>query len=107
MSTVASTPSLAPAARTTLRMAWATRPRWLGTLAQPLDGLVVVDVDFGGLGPGRVEPDALDETPVAGRPGIRSHDAIGRLLLLAHALEAELDGHLSPNPGPDRPCRAS
>src|SRR5205085_2826031 len=72
----------------------------LGALAQPFDGLVVVDVDLGRLGPRRVEPDALDEAPVAGRAGVGGDDAVGRLLLLAHALEAQLDGHLSPRPGP-------
>src|SRR6185503_2209216 len=63
----------------------------LGTLLEPGDGLVVVDVDHRRLLARLVGADDLDEPAVAGRTGIRGDHPVGGLLLLAHPHEAELD----------------
>ena len=65
----------------------------LGALAEPVHGLVVVDTDRRGIGSGVVDTHDLDESSVTGRPGVGRHHAVGRLLLLAHPHQAELDGH--------------
>ena len=69
----------------------------LGPVAEPLEGLLVVDDDARGLEAGLVGAHDLDETAVAGRPRVCGDDAVGGLLLLAHPHEAELDGHVGPS----------
>src|SRR5438270_5708396 len=69
------------------------RPRSSG---QPVDSPVVVDLHDRGLGPGFVGAQHLDEAAVTGGGGVGHHDAVGRLLLLSHSHQSELDGHCSP-----------
>src|SRR5207248_6909628 len=65
----------------------------LGPLAQPLDGLGIVDEDGRGVLAGLVRAEDLDEPAVAGRAAVGRHHPVGRLLLLAHPHEAELHCH--------------
>ena len=67
--------------------------RGLCALAQPVERAVGVDVDVRRLLARAVVADGLDDPAVARRPGVGDDDAIGGLLLLAHAHEADLDGH--------------
>src|SRR3954463_11422804 len=60
----------------------------LGALAQPVDGLGVVDHDPGRLLPGLVGAHDLDEPAVARRTAVGGDDAVRRLLGLPHAHQA-------------------
>src|SRR5437016_5950286 len=61
---------------------------------EPVNGPVVVDLHGRGLGAGLVGAQYLDEPAVTRGGGVGHHDAVRRLLLLAHPHESELDGHL-------------
>jgi len=67
--------------------------RGLRALAEPGQRAVGVDVDVRRLLARAVVADGLDDPAVARRTGVGDDDAIGGLLLLAHAHEADLDGH--------------
>src|SRR5262249_14238743 len=69
--------------------------RGLGTLAEPVQRAVGIDVDERRLLARAVVADGLDDPAVARRPGVGDDDAIRGLLLLAHAHEADLDGQNS------------
>jgi hypothetical protein len=63
----------------------------LGALLQPSDGLVVVDVEVGGLGARVVLTEDLDEAAIAGTTLVGNDDAVVGLLGLSDASETQLD----------------
>jgi NhaP-type Na+/H+ or K+/H+ antiporter len=67
--------------------------RRLGAVAEPVEGLLLVDVDQRRLLTGIVGSHDLDEPAVTRRPRVGRDDPVGRLLLLAHPHETESYGH--------------
>src|SRR5262249_59642303 len=70
----------------------------LGAVTQPVQSALVVDADERRLLPGCVLPQDLDETAVARAAPVGDDDAVGRLLLLADAHQADLDGQNQKTP---------
>src|SRR5438309_2320532 len=60
---------------------------------EPVHRLLGVDLHRRGLGPRVIRPEHLDEPSVARRGAVCRHHPVGRLLLLSHSHEPELDGH--------------
>ena len=66
----------------------------LRALAQPVEDLVLLDVEARWLLTRLVVADDLDVAAIARAPTVGDDDPVARLLLLAHAHEANFDGHV-------------
>ena len=59
--------------------------------AEPMTSPFEIDLDGCWIGNGIVEPDGLNEGPIAGRSAISGNNAIARALLGAHSPQAKFD----------------
>ena len=60
-----------------------------------MDSTIVIDLDDGRFETGLIGANNFDETSVSGRATVGGDNSIGRLLLLAHAHQAQSYGHNS------------